>query len=233
MTQPRIPSSLISPRPLQPREKLMARGVESLEDAELFALLLGTGRPGRPALALASDLLSAFGSVTGVLSAGWAQAGRVPGIGPAKFALFQAIGELARRSAAEPLSDRPVVDSPDSVGQFLVSQLAGLPHEVFAVMFLDARHRMIRFQHVFQGSLTQTSVYPREVARRCLQFNAAAVIVAHNHPSGAASPSQADQRLTVQLRQSLRALEIDLLDHLVVAGNRAISIGNGSGPGLT
>jgi DNA repair protein RadC len=209
----------------RPREKLMSRGAESLEDAELFALLLGSGVAGRPVMQVAHDLIQQFGGVAGILSASWEQLRATPGIGTARFAIFQAARELARRAAAEPLSHRPLMGNPVAVEDFLVSQLACLPHEVFAVMFLDARHRLIRFEKVFQGSLTQTSVYPREIARRCLRLNAAAVIVAHNHPSGTCEPSLADQLLTTALRKSLAGLEIDLLDHLLVAGNRAVSIG--------
>jgi len=208
----------------RPREKLMSRGAESLEDVELFALLLGSGVAGRPVMTVAQQLIQQFGGVAGVLGASWEQLRATPGIGTARFAIFQAARELARRAAAEPLADRPLFGNPQTVGNFLVSQLACLPHEVFAVMFLDARHRLIRFEKIFQGSLTHTSVYPREIARRCLQLNAAAIIVAHNHPSGTAEPSRADQLLTTALRKSLTGLEIELLDHMVVAGNQAISI---------
>jgi DNA repair protein RadC len=206
-----------------PREKLITRGVKSLEDAELFSVLLGTGTPGRPAGQLAQDLLDRFGSVPATLSAPWEQLRQIPGIGAARFALFQACLELARRCAYRPISERALINSPALVSAFLMAHLSSLPHEVFAVMFLDAGHRLIRFETLFVGSLTQTSVYPREVARRCLELNAAAIIAAHNHPSGVAAASQADQLLTTSLRRSLSVLEIDLLDHLIVAGDRTIS----------
>lgn len=207
------------------REKLIRRGPESLEDAELLALLLGSGISGRPVLGIASGLLDQFAGISGVLAAPWEQIGAIPGIGSARFAAFQAARELARRSSIEPLARQPISANQADLNHFLIGQLASLPHEVFAVMFLDARHRLIRFEKLFFGSLTQTSVYPREVARRCLQLNAAAVIAAHNHPSGVAEPSRADLMLTASLRRSLGALEIDLLDHLVVAGNRVVSAG--------
>lgn len=206
-----------------PREKLMTRGVKSLDDAELFAVLLGTGVAGRSARQLAEDLLNRFGSIPSTLSASWEELRALPGIGSARFAALQACLELARRASYRPISERPLINSPRLVSEFLMAHLGGLPHEVFAVLFLDAGMRLIRFEQLFVGSLTQTSVYPREVARRCLQLNAAAIIAAHNHPSGVAEPSRADQLLTTSLRRSLAVLEIELLDHLIVAGDRTVS----------
>lgn len=208
-----------------PREKLMSLGPQSLEDAELLALLLCTGQPGKPVLQLASELLHEFGSVAATLAAPWEQLRIHRGIGRAKFAMVQAARELARRAAAESLTDRILISSPEVTRQFLAGHLGGLQHEVFAVLFLDARHRLIRFEQLFTGSLTQTSVYPREVARRALQLNAAAVIAAHNHPSGVREPSRADILLTAQLRRSLEVLDIRLLDHLIVAGDQILAVG--------
>ncbi len=207
----------------RPREKLLARGAESLDNAELFALLLGTGLPGKPVLQVAQDLLDEFGGVAATLGAPWEQLKSRPGIGSARFAIFQAARELAKRASAEPLGERSLMHRPELVSKFLISQLGGLPYEVFSVLFLDTRHRLIRFETLFTGSLTQTSVYPREVARRCLQLNAAAVIAAHNHPTGVAEASRADQLLTTQLQRSLALLDITLLDHLIVAGDQTIS----------
>lgn len=221
--QPRIRPRIRSSPKL--REKLIQRGPESLEDAELLALLLGSGISGRPVLGIATGLLDQFAGISGVLAAPWEQVSAIPGIGSARFAAFQAARELARRSSIEPLGRQSIPTHSADLNRFLVGQLSSLPHEVFAVMFLDARRRLIRFEKLFFGSLTQTSVYPREVARRCLQLNAAAVIAVHNHPSGVAEPSRADLMLTTSLRRSLAALEIDLLDHLVVAGNRVVSAG--------
>jgi DNA repair protein RadC len=210
--------------PPKPREKLISRGAESLEDAELLALLLGTGQPGRPVLSLACGLLDEFGSIAATLAAPWEQLRNTAGIGPARYAIFKATRELARRASAQNLTARPLLNDPKSVSDFLVAHLGGLGHEVFGVLFLDSRHRLIRFEQLFTGSLTQTSVYPREIAKRALQLNAAAIIAAHNHPSGVADPSRADQCLTTRLRQSLRVLEIELLDHLVVAGDRTVTV---------
>ena len=220
-------TSILQPHltPPRPREKLLSRGVQSLEDVELIALLLGTGQPGKPVMTLAQELLDEFGSISATLSAPWEQLRLRPGIGYARFSLFQAARELAKRASAEPLSERPLMNDSEKVSQFLVAQLGGQPFETFGVIFLDNRHRLIRFERLFSGSLTQTAVYPREVARRGLQLNAAAVIVAHNHPSGTAKPSQADQLLTTQLRRTLAGLEIAILDYLIVAGSRAISAG--------
>jgi len=209
----------------QPREKLISRGAQSHEDAELLALLLCTGQPGKPAATLAQELLKEFGSLSATLSAPREQLQRTPGVGRANFALFQAVRELAKRSSAEALQDRPLVVNSENTRRFLVDHLGGLHREVFAVMFLDTRHRLIRFEQLFTGSLTQTSVYPREVTRRALQLNAAAVVAAHNHPSGTAEPIRTDQLLTTQLRRSLEVLDIRLLDHLFVAGDRTLQAG--------
>jgi len=148
----------------------MTRGVKSLEDAELFAVLLGTGVAGRSAQQLSQDLLNRFGNIPSTLSASWEELRELPGIGSARFAMLQACLELARRASYRPISERPLINSPRLVSEFLMAHLGGLPHEVFAVLFLDAGMRLIRFEQLFVGSLTQTSVYPREVARRCLQL---------------------------------------------------------------
>lgn len=206
-----------------PREKLISRGVESLEDAELFAIVLGTGRPGKPVMALAEELLTTFGSIAATLGAPREQLQRTQGIGSARFALFQATRELARRASVQTLENQPLMRCPEQVSRFVVNQFGGLGAEVFGALFLDTRHRLIRFEKLFFGTLTQTSVYPREVAKRALQLNAAAVIAVHNHPSGIAEPSRADQLLTTSLRRSLATLDIDLLDHLIVAGGLTVS----------
>ena len=211
--------------PMGPREKLFAFGVESLNDAELFAVLLGTGQPGKPVVQLAEELLGRFGSIAAILAAPWEQLQATQGIGAARSALFQASRELARRASAQTLKDQPVIHRPDDVSRFLVDQLGGLGAEVFGALFLDTRHRLIRFEKLFYGTLTQTSVYPREVARRALQLNAASVIAVHNHPSGVAEPSHADQLLTTCLKRGLATLDIALLDHLIVAGDHTRSVG--------
>ena len=205
------------------REKLLARGPKSLEDAELIALLLHGDPPGHTDLALAQSLLDSLGSVAAALAAPWEEMSRQPGMNLAGYAALQAGHELARRAFAEPVCERALLNHPARVSQFLVSQLGGLQREVFAALFLDSHHRLIRFEPMFSGSLSQTSVYPREVVKRALQLNAAAVIAAHNHPSGLAQASQADHLLTAQLRRALSSVDISLLDHLIVAGGTTTS----------
>jgi len=173
---------------------------------------------------IANELLDHFGSTSSILQAPWEELRRTNGIGTARFAIFQAVRELARRAASEPLRERVLFRQRDDVSQFLVAQLGGLNQEVFGILFLDAQHRLIRFEKLFFGTLTQTSVYPREIAKRALQLNAAAVIAAHNHPSGTSEPSRADQLLTGNLRRSLALLDIHLLDHLVVASGRTTAV---------
>ncbi|MFN3829759.1 MAG: RadC family protein [Tepidimonas ignava] len=204
------------PPEARPREKLLARGPQALADAELLALLLRTGLRGQPVLQFAQALLAQHGGLRGLLQATPAQLARTKGLGPAKRAELLAVFELARRALAEGLRQRPVLDSPSAVADVLRLQLADRGHEVFAVLFLDNQHRLIALEELFRGTLDQTSVYPREVALRALHHGAAAVILAHNHPSGAAEPSAADVALTQRLRQALGLLDIRVLDHLVV-----------------
>ncbi len=209
--------------PDRPRERLLQGGARALSDSELLAVLLGTGRPGRPAPELARDLLERFGGLAGLFAAPRAALLDAPGIGPARWGALQAGLELARRSVGEDLRRRDALASPEQVGHFLALSLQHSPHEVFAVLFLDARNRLLAAEELFRGTLSQTVVYPREVARRALERNAAAVILAHNHPSGLAEPSQADRRLTEALQRALQCLDIPVLDHLIVAGGRRFS----------
>ena len=211
------------PASARPRERLLALGPAALADAELVALLLRTGLPGISVLQLAEGLLAAFGGLTGLLRAEPEQLTRVKGLGPAKRAEVAAVLELARRSVAGELAARPVFDSPARVKDYASLQLGGRPHEVFAVMFLDAQSRLIRLEEMFRGTLTQTSVYPREVVKRALELGAAAVILAHNHPSGAAEPSRADEFLTQTLKSALALVDVRVLDHLVVGQGAVIS----------
>jgi DNA repair protein RadC len=211
------------PRDARPREKLLALGPAALADVELIALLLRTGLKGTPVLQLAQSLLDAFGGLTGLLHAGRDDLKRIKGLGPAKRAEVAAVLELARRSLQHTLEERPVFDSPARVRDYLQLQLAQREHEVFAVLFLDAQHRLIRFDEMFRGTLAQTSVYPREVVRRALDLNAAAVILAHNHPSGLAEPSRADEFLTQSLKSALQLVDVRVLDHLVVARAQVVS----------
>ena len=211
------------PASARPREKLLAFGPGALADAELIALLLRTGLPGTSVLQLAENLLASFGGLTGLLHAEPGQLTRIKGLGPAKRAEVAAVLELARRSVASELASKPVFDSPARVKEYVSLQLGARGHEVFAVLFLDAQSRLIKLEEMFRGTLTQTSVYPREVVKRALEDGAAAVILAHNHPSGAAEPSRADEFLTQTLKSALALIDVRILDHLVVGRGAVIS----------
>ncbi|TAK79900.1 MAG: JAB domain-containing protein [Aquabacterium sp.] len=211
------------PAELRPREKLLAHGAAALADAELLALLLRTGLPGQGVLLWAQALLDRFGGVAGLLHAGLAELKGIKGLGPAKRAELAAVLELSRRVLATQLAQRPVFDRPQAVKDYLKLRLAELPHEVFAVLFLDAQHRLIACEEMFRGTLAQTSVHPREVVRRTLELNAAAVILAHNHPSGVGEPSRADELLTSTLRSALGLVDVRVLDHIVVAREGVVS----------
>jgi DNA repair protein RadC len=211
--------------PLQerPRERLLALGPRSLADAELLAILLRTGVRGKSAVDVARELIGRFGSVAGLLQAGSANLEETPGLGSAKLAQLQAALELARRALREELSSRDALASPRAVRDYLRLTLAGRDHEVFVVVLLDAQHRVVTSEELFRGTLTQTSVYPREVVKCALKHNAAAVIFAHNHPSGVAEPSHADEILTRSLKAALALVDVQVLDHFIVAGTRTMS----------
>ncbi len=215
----------ISDWPLQerPRERLLALGARSLADAELLAILLRTGVRGKSAVDLARALLSRFGSVAALLEADSSSLAETPGLGNAKLAQLQAALELARRALKEELSSCDALSSPRAVRDYLRLSLGGREHEVFVVLLLDAQHRVIAFEELFRGTLTQTSVYPREVVKCALKANAAAVIFAHNHPSGIAEPSHADEILTRSLKAALALVDVQVLDHFIVAGTRTLS----------
>ena len=204
----------------RPRERLLAHGAAALSDAELVALLLRTGVRGKSAVELARELLGQFGGVGGMLAADLAG---IKGLGPAKSAQFAAALELARRSLDEKLKQNPALSSPGAVRDYLRLTLGRREEEVFVCIWVDAQHRAIRIEEAFKGTLTQTSVYPREIVKAALRVNAAAVIFAHNHPSGVAQPSQADELLTRNLKEALSVIEVKVLDHFIVAGNQAIS----------
>ena len=211
--------------PLQerPRERLLALGAASLADAELVAILLRTGIKGKSAVDLARQLLERFGSVGGLLDAGSTKLAGTPGLGSAKLAQLQAALELARRALKEEISSRNALSSPRAVRDYLRLALAGREQEVFVVLLLDAQHRVIAYEELFRGTLTQTSVYPREVVKCSLRHNAAAVIFAHTPPSGVAEPSHADEILTRSLKSALALVDIEVLDHFIVAGSRTMS----------
>ena len=207
----------------RPREKLLSRGSAALSDAELLAVLLGSGVRGKDAIALGRELLMRAGSL-GALLGRPDQEIRATGLGPAKRARIAAALELARRSLAEQLTDRPTLGNPRESGEYLSSRLRHLPYEVFACLYLDNRHRVLGFEELFRGTVDGASVHSREVVRACLKHNAAAVIFAHNHPSGVAEPSSADQIMTRELGQALRLVGIRVLDHLVIGHAEPVSM---------
>nr|MBA2724055.1 DNA repair protein RadC [Methylibium sp.] len=195
----------------------------ALADAELLALLLRTGTAGQDVLQMAQALLDQFGGLGGLMAAEPQALLRVRGLGPAKRAELAAVLEIARRTLVERLSAAPVFDAPQTVRDYLRLQLAGLQHEVFAVLFLDSQQRLLAFEELFRGTLSQASVYPREVVKRALALNAAAAILAHNHPSGVAEPSRADEVLTQTLKAALALVDVRVLDHFVVSRGGVVS----------
>ena len=206
------------PETERPRERLLERGPAALADAELLAILLRTGVRGSSAVDLARDLINRFGSIGALLTADARELAAARGLGNAKLAQLQAVLELARRALKHDLSRGNALSSPRSVRDYLQLSLSGRDREVFVALLLDAQHRVIAVEELFSGTLTQTSVYPREVVKSALRHNAAAVIFAHNHPSGVAEPSSADQMLTQSLKTALALVDIQVLDHFVVAG---------------
>ncbi len=211
------------PSATRPREKLLALGPQALADVELLALLLRTGLAGTGVLDLAQSLLERFGGLAGLLGADARQLAGVKGLGPAKRAELAAVFEIARRALGEQLAVAPVFDNPTAVKQFAALAIGALGFEVFAVLFLDNQHRLLKHEEMFRGTLTQTSVYPREVVRRALELNSAAVVFAHNHPSGTAEPSRADEFLTQSLKAALQLVDVRVLDHLVVGRGEVVS----------
>ncbi len=207
----------------RPREKLIELGAEALSDAELLAIFLRVGVTGKSAVDLARDLLTQFGSLNGIFAATEHELSQVHGIGTSKYVQLQAIFEMSRRALSEQLQSRDVFKSPQAVRDYLVLKLGSLTKEVFLVLFLDTQNHLVATEEMFAGTLTQTSVYPREVVKRALHHNAASVIFAHNHPSGITQQSQADELLTKQLKQALALVDVRVLDHFIVAGNNTLS----------
>jgi DNA repair protein RadC len=207
----------------RPREKLIAKGAESLSDSELRAIFLRTGIKGKSAVDVARELMSHFGSLSALLAAPQAALCTMPGMGDAKYVQLRASVELAKRALREEMAGGVNLNSPQSVRDYLKLTLKNLPHEVFVGVFLDARNRVIEVEELFRGTLMQTSVFPREIVKRALHFNAAAVIFAHNHPSGVAEPSGADQTLTEALKRALGLIDVRVLDHFIIAGGSAMS----------
>jgi len=208
----------------RPREKLMQRGADALSDAELLAIFLRTGCAGRSAVDLARELLQRFGSLAGMLSAGKGSFCQVRGIGEAKYVQLQAVMELARRHLGEQLGRGQVFSNPSLVGEFLLAHLRDCEQEVFAALFLDSQHRLISWEKLFFGTIDSASIYPREVVKRALYHNAAAVVLSHNHPSGVAEPSESDQLITQRLKEALILVDIRVLDHVIVGGGYTVSM---------
>ena len=206
------------PEDERPRERLLARGASALSDSELLAIFLRVGMKGKSAVDLARELIGHFGSLNRLFSATLAELSVIPGMGPAKYVQLQAVLEMSRRALSEELKTNNTLSTPGAVRDFLRLQLAGLPQEVFFALWLDAQNRLIAPEELFRGTLTQTSVYPREVVKKALQHNAAAVVLAHNHPSGVSEPSSADEFLTRELKQALALVDVRVLDHFIVAG---------------
>ena len=207
----------------RPREKLLQKGAASLSDAELQAIFLRTGVTGRSAVDLARELLTRFGNLTQLVAASESDFCETKGMGQAKYVQLQAILEMSRRALKEELQRGDALNSPRAVRDYLQLLLGGRQQEVFLVLFLDTQHRVIASEELFHGTLSQTSVYPREVVKRALAHNSASVILAHNHPSGVAEPSQSDQLLTGALKQALALVDVRVLDHFVVTVGQTLS----------
>lgn len=207
----------------RPREKLLARGSAALSDAELLAIFLRTGVRGRTAVDLARDLLAAFGGLRPLLEADERAFSAHHGLGPAKYVQLQAVLEMSRRHLQARLPAGDALAGPEATRRYLTARLRHLRHEVFACLFLDKYHRVIAFEELFRGTIDAASVYPREVVRRALDLNAASVILAHNHPSGVAEPSRADERMTERLGEALATVDIPIMDHFVIGEGRPVS----------
>lgn len=218
MTMKQLPSAM------RPRERLLAQGPAALADAELLALLLRTGMAGRGVLALAGDVLAHCGGFAGLLARQADDFKPLKGLGPAKRAELAAVAEIARRALAQQLKAAPSVTTPQQARELAALHLQGRPFEVFAVLFLNAHGQLIELREMFRGTLTHTSVHPREVVRAALELGAARVVLAHNHPSGVAEPSDADRALTAHLAQALALVEVQVADHLVVGCGQVVSL---------
>ncbi len=211
------------PTPERPREKLLERGSEALSDAELLAILLRTGVAGRSAVDLAREMLDHFGGLRPLLETSPQAFCNIKGLGMAKYVQLQAVLEIGRRYLEAGLKRGELLSSPEQTRRYLTTRLRHHPYEVFAVLFLDSRHRIITYEELFRGTIDGASVHPREVVKRALAHNAAALIFAHNHPSGVAEPSQADRTITHRLKEALALVEIRVLDHIIIGDQVAYS----------
>ena len=207
----------------RPREKLIEQGAEALSDAELLAIFLRVGVVGKSAVDLARDLLNTFGSLNAIFAASEQEISQIHGMGSSKYVQLQAIFEMSRRALNEQLKQQDMLNSPQQVRDYLVLKMGSQHKEVFLVLFLDTQNRLISSEEMFTGTLKETSVYPREVVKRALHFNAAAVILAHNHPTGIAQQSSADELITRELSKALALVDVKVLDHFIVAGNQVLS----------
>jgi DNA repair protein RadC len=208
----------------RPREKLLERGPAALSDAEIIAILFGSGCKGRSAVDVAREVLLRFGSIRQLVGADRARFCGCAGLGLARYALVQAAAELSRRQLSESMRAGPLLASPKATRDFLTARLRDFEHEVFCCLYLDKRHRLIQFEELFRGTIDGASVHPREIVKLALQRNAAAVIVAHNHPSGVAEPSQADELITQRVKEALALVDIRLLDHIIVGDGLSVSL---------
>jgi len=208
----------------RPREKLLTQGAESLSDGELLAIFLRTGVSGKSAVDLARTLISEFGGLRFILQASEEQFCSHLGLGPAKYAQLQAVLEMSQRHLKESMHKELVFTEPKTVKNYLTTRLRHLPHEVFCCLFLDSQHRLIIFEELFQGTIDGASVYPREVVKKSLGHNAAAVIFAHNHPSGVSEPSQSDERITHRLIKALELVDVRVLDHFIIGEGDVVSM---------
>ena len=208
----------------RPRERLLQQGSDALSDAEILAVLLGGGLSGLPAVELARQLMSHFGGIRGTLNAEPGELTRVRGLGNARVAVLIAARECGKRYLRERLKPGVTIGSPADSREFLLATLRDRPHEVFCCLFLDNRHRVLAFDELFRGTIDSAAVYPREIVKQALVRNAAAVILAHNHPSGVAEPSQSDQLITRRIRDALALIDVRLLDHFVIGDNSCVSL---------
>ena len=208
----------------RPREKLLNRGAETLTDAELLAIFVRTGVPGRNAVEIAHDIIAEFGGLVELLQASKTSFCNTRGLGPAKYAQLSAVLEIAKRYQFNKAGSGAFLESPDAVKSLVALEMRDLEHEIFACLFLDNRHRLISYEALFRGTIDSASVYPREVVKAALACNAAAVVLAHNHPSGVAEPSRADIDITARLTKALKLIDVRVLDHIIVGGNYQVSL---------
>ncbi len=212
------------PKAERPREKLLQQGAQSLSDAELLAIFIQTGVSGKTAVDIGRDLIIQFGGIRKILTADNKSICSASGLGPAKYALLQAALEIGRRFLDEKLKRGGSLTSPKQVSEYLTYQLRDQNREVFAIIYLDNRHQVIRYEELFYGTLNGATVHPREVVKSVLSHNAAAVIIAHNHPSGVAEPSQSDTAITKKLQEALQLIDVRLLDHLIIGDGEFVSL---------